>query len=113
MTTRRNLLLGVGGIALAGAGDAAGAFREAGAQVDSRLFGQSSVIETGAGALEYAVAGDGFDQGLPFAAALRAHQVGSVAVWCRSLERVMRSKGDEPWAQAGRMNFARMRCGSR
>lgn len=84
MTTRRNLLLGVGGLALAGAGYAAGAFREAGTQVDSRLFGQSSVIDTGAGALEYAVAGDGpplmmihgtgggFDQGLLFAAALRS-----------------------------------------
>lgn len=38
---------------------------------------------------------------------------GPVAVWCRSFDHVMCSKGDEPWAQAGRMNFARMRCGSR
>ena len=38
---------------------------------------------------------------------------GLVAVWCRSFDSVMCSKGDEPWAQSGRMNFARMRCGSR
>ena len=41
----------------------------------------------------------------------RAH--GLVAVWCRSFDSVMCSKGDEAWAQSGRMNFARMRCGSR
>ena len=40
-------------------------------------------------------------------------QTGLVAVWCRSFDSVMCSKGDEPWAQSGRMNFARMRCGSR
>lgn len=52
-------------------------------QSGSRLFGQSTVIDTPAGALEYAVAGDGppvmmihgtgggFDQGLLFASALR------------------------------------------
>ena len=39
--------------------------------------------------------------------------IGPVAVWCRSFDHVMCSKGDELWAQAGRMNFARMRCGSR
>ncbi len=39
--------------------------------------------------------------------------VGLVAVWCRSFDSVMCSKGDESWAQSGRMNFARMRCGSR
>ena len=38
---------------------------------------------------------------------------GLVAVWCRSFGSVMCSKGDEAWAQSGRMNFARMRCGSR
>ena len=37
---------------------------------------------------------------------------GLVAVWCRSFDSVMCSKGDELWAQSGRMNFARMRCGS-
>ena len=36
-----------------------------------------------------------------------------VAVWCRSFDSVMCSKGDDLWAQSGRMNFARMRCGSR
>ena len=52
-------------------------------QSDSRLLGQGTLIETRAGALEYAVAGDGpplmmihgtgggFDQGLLFAAGLR------------------------------------------
>ena len=39
-------------------------------------------------------------------------QTGPVTVWCRSFDHVMCSKGDEPWAQAGRINFARMRCGS-
>jgi len=38
---------------------------------------------------------------------------GLVTVWCRSFDHVMCSKGDEPWAQAGRMNFVRKRCGSR
>ncbi|MCU0801885.1 MAG: ABC transporter substrate-binding protein, partial [Rhodobacteraceae bacterium] len=33
--------------------------------------------------------------------------VGPVTVWCRSFDHVMCSKGDEPWAQSGRMNFAR------
>jgi len=75
--------MGLGGLALAGGGYATGAFREARGQADSRLFGQGAVIATRAGALEYAVAGDGppvmmihgtgggFDQGLLFAAALR------------------------------------------
>ena len=43
----------------------------------------------------------------------RTKPSGLVAVWCRSFDSVMCSKGDEPWAQSGRMNFARMRCGSR
>ena len=83
MATRRNLLLGLSGLALTGGSYAMGAFREARMQSDSRLLGQGSLIETRAGALEYAVAGDGpplmmihgtgggFDQGLLFAAALR------------------------------------------
>ncbi|MCU0903392.1 MAG: alpha/beta hydrolase [Tabrizicola sp.] len=83
MTTRRNLLLSLGGLALVGSGYAMGAFREARTQAASRLFGQASMIDTQAGALEYAVVGDGppvmmihgtgggFDQGLLFASALR------------------------------------------
>ncbi|MBA3910935.1 MAG: hypothetical protein C0524_13935 [Rhodobacter sp.] len=90
MTTRRSFLLGVGCrvsgvgcLALAGGSYAAGAFREARRQAESRLYGQGTVIGSRAGALEYAVAGDGpplmmihgtgggFDQGLLFAAALR------------------------------------------
>lgn len=83
MTTRRNLLFGLSGLALAGGGYATGAFRQARVQADGLLFGQSTLIETRVGALEYAVAGDGpplmmihgtgggFDQGLLFAAAIR------------------------------------------
>ena len=83
MTTRRKLLLGLGGLALAGGGYATGAFHEARIQAEGRLYGQGTLIETRAGALEYAVAGDGpplmmihgtgggFDQGLLFAAGLR------------------------------------------
>lgn len=83
MTTRRSLLLGLGGLALAGGGHAAGAFQEARRQADSRLFGQATLIDASAGPLEYAVAGEGvplmmihgtgggFDQGLLFAAGLR------------------------------------------
>jgi 2-hydroxy-6-oxonona-2,4-dienedioate hydrolase len=83
MRTRRAVLMGLGAVALAGAGYTAGAFREARVQTQSRLFGQAKVIEARAGALEFAVAGDGpplmmihgtgggFDQGLLFAAGLR------------------------------------------
>lgn len=83
MTTRRGLLLGLSGLALGSGGYVAGSFREARAQAGNRLFGQGSVIESRAGALEYAVSGEGppvmmihgtgggFDQGLLFAAALR------------------------------------------
>ncbi len=83
MTTRRTLLLGLGGLALAGGGYSAGAFREARRQADSRLFGQATLIDTSTGPLEYAVAGEGsplmmihgtgggFDQGLLFASGLR------------------------------------------
>ncbi|MBT8475155.1 MAG: alpha/beta hydrolase, partial [Alphaproteobacteria bacterium] len=83
MTTRRAFLVGLGGLALAGAGFVSGAFREARAQSDLRLYGRATVIDSRAGALEYAVAGHGpplmmihgtgggFDQGLLFAAKLR------------------------------------------
>jgi 2-hydroxy-6-oxonona-2,4-dienedioate hydrolase len=83
MTTRRKLLLGLTGLALAGAGFTAGAFREARAQAANRLFAQGEVIDSRAGDLEFAVAGNGpplmmihgtgggFDQGLLFAAGLR------------------------------------------
>lgn len=83
MTTRRSVLLGLSGVALAAAGFTAGAFREARRQAGSRLFGQASVIDSSAGALECAIAGNGpplmmihgtgggFDQGLLFAAKLR------------------------------------------
>jgi len=91
MTTRRGLLLGLSGLVLAGGGYVAGAFREARGQAERRLFGHSSVIESRAGALEYAVAGEGspvmmihgtgggFDQGLLFAAKLRERGFSIVA----------------------------------
>lgn len=83
MRTRRAFLVGLGGLALAGGGCVFGAFQEARAQTEIRLFGQSAVIDTSIGPLEYAVAGDGsplmmihgtgggYDQGLLFAGALR------------------------------------------
>jgi pimeloyl-ACP methyl ester carboxylesterase len=83
MTTRRTVLLGIAGLVLAAGGYAAGAFREARTQASTRLFGHGTVIDTGAGPLEYAIAGTGpplmmihgtgggFDQGLLFAASLR------------------------------------------
>lgn len=83
MSTRRGVLTTLGGLALAGGGYALGGFREARDQANARLFGRSTVINTRAGPLEYAVAGDGlplmmihgtgggFDQGLLFASALR------------------------------------------
>jgi hypothetical protein len=37
--------------------------------------------------------------------------LGPVPVLCRSFDHILCSKGDEPWAQAGRMNFAKKRCG--
>jgi pimeloyl-ACP methyl ester carboxylesterase len=70
-------------VALTAGGYAAGAFREARRQSESRLFGHGTLIDTSAGSLEYAIAGDGpplimihgtgggFDQGLLFAAGLR------------------------------------------
>ncbi len=83
MTTRRKVLLGIGGLALAGAGYITGAFREARVQTGGRLLRQSTLIDVRVGSLEYAVAGDGpplmmihgtgggFDQGLLFAAGIR------------------------------------------
>lgn len=83
MTCRRTVLLGLTGLVLAGGGYAAGAFRQARKEAGTRLFGYGTVIDSSAGALEYAVAGDGpplmmihgtgggFDQGLLFAAGLR------------------------------------------
>jgi hypothetical protein len=38
-------------------------------------------------------------------------KTGPVPVLCRSFDHILCSKGDEPWAQAGRMNFAKKRCG--
>ena len=35
---------------------------------------------------------------------------GPATVLCRSFDHILCSKGDEPWAQAGRMNFAKKRC---
>jgi DNA repair ATPase RecN len=43
--------------------------------------------------------------------ARRSVQFGPATVLCRSFDHLLCSKGDEPWAQAGRMNFAKMRCG--
>lgn len=89
MITRRGVLTALGGFVLAGGGYAVGAYRAALTQADMRLHAQSSVIATGAGALEYAVTGigaplmmihgtgGGFDQGLLFASKLRdlGHQI--------------------------------------
>ncbi|MDF0603843.1 alpha/beta hydrolase [Psychromarinibacter sp. C21-152] len=83
MISRRAVLTGLGGLVLAGGAYATGAYRSAMAAADARLARRSSLIETDAGPLEYAVAGDGppvmmihgtgggFDQGLLFAHALR------------------------------------------
>lgn len=83
MIPRRNLLVGIAGLALAGGAYATAAYRGAITASDDRLALRSSVIETSAGALEYAIAGDGppvmmihgtgggFDQGLLFAHRLR------------------------------------------
>ena len=40
-------------------------------------------------------------------------QDGPVAIWCRSFDNILCSKGDELWDKYGRMNFVRMLCGSR
>lgn len=79
MITRRTLLVGLGGGALAGSAWTAGSFSASMAAAETRLAHRSSTIETSAGTLEYAVAGHGrplmmihgtgggFDQGLLFA----------------------------------------------
>lgn len=76
---RRVLLTGLGGIALAAGAWSTGAYRATMVAAESRVARRSSVIETSAGPLEYAVAGHGqplmmihgtgggFDQGLLFA----------------------------------------------
>lgn len=83
MTTRRAILTGFGGLALAAAAWATGAYRATMAATDARLARRSSIIDTSVGALEYAIAGrgpplmmihgtgGGFDQGLLFAHGLR------------------------------------------
>ncbi len=83
MTTRRALLLGLAGLALATGGYGFGTFREATRQGRRRLATGSTVIPSSVGPLEYAIAGDGpplmmihgtgggFDQGLLFADAIR------------------------------------------
>jgi len=38
-------------------------------------------------------------------------RLGPVAVWCRSFDSILCSKGDELWDNHGRTNFVRMRCG--
>ncbi|MGJ3262679.1 MAG: alpha/beta fold hydrolase [Salinarimonas sp.] len=83
MIARRALLAGIGALAAAGGGFAAGAYRASTRSADSRLARRSSVLDTGDGGVEYAVAGHGpplmmihgtgggFDQGLLFAHGLR------------------------------------------
>ncbi len=83
MTARRSILQGLGAIALVGSASTVAAYRASMAGTDARLASRSSLIDTDAGALEYAVAGrgaplmmihgtgGGFDQGLLFANALR------------------------------------------
>ena len=84
MIARRTLLTGMGALILAGGAWTGGAYRASLAAAGMRLEGRSSVLDTTAGALEYAVAGHGsplvmihgtgggFDQGLLFANGLRA-----------------------------------------
>lgn len=91
MMARRAMLLGLSSLAIAGAGCATGAFSEARGQAQRRLFGHSTVINSRAGTLEFAVAGSGpsvmmihgtgggFDQGLLFAASLRRRGFSVVA----------------------------------
>lgn len=84
MTGRRAVLAAAGGALLAAGGWSTGAFRAAMAAAEARVALQSSLVQTAAGPLEYAVAGrgrplmmihgtgGGFDQGLLFAHRLRA-----------------------------------------
>jgi pimeloyl-ACP methyl ester carboxylesterase len=83
MTRRELLLAGLGGSALAACAYGTGAFRATLRAAEGRIAARSSVLDTSAGALEYAVAGvgfplmmihgtgGGFDQGLLFASSLR------------------------------------------
>ena len=83
MIARRTLLAGLRPFVVAGGAWTAGAYRASMAGTDARLSRRSSIIDTGVGALEYAVAGHGpplmmihgtgggFDQGLLFANRLR------------------------------------------
>ena len=83
MISRRAVLSVAGGMTLASGAYALGAYRAAMAATEASLARRSSVIETRAGAVEYAVAGrgsplmmihgsgGGFDQGLLFAHRLR------------------------------------------
>ena len=87
--TRRQWLLGVGGVALLGTGCLRFRFRQAVEAAEQRISGRSQTINTAFGALEYAVAGSGspllmihgtgggFDQGLSFASGVmrRGHQI--------------------------------------
>lgn len=88
---RRALLTGLGGIGLAAGAWGAGAYRATMAAAEARITRRSSLIETSAGPLEYAVAGSGpplmmihgtgggFDQGLLFAHGLREASLQIVA----------------------------------
>jgi len=37
-------------------------------------------------------------------------QIGPVAVWCRSFDSILCSKGDELWDKHGLTNFVKMQC---
>lgn len=79
MISRRTLVTGLGGVALAAGAWGAGAYRATMAAAEARIARRSSIIQTSAGTLEYAIAGHGpplmmihgtgggFDQGLLFA----------------------------------------------
>ena len=83
MIRRRALLTGLGGMALVAGAWSKGTYRATMAAAEARIMRRSSVIETRAGPLEYAIAGrgtplmmihgtgGGFDQGLLFAHGLR------------------------------------------
>jgi pimeloyl-ACP methyl ester carboxylesterase len=83
MIARRTLLTGLGGIALVAGAWGTGTFRATMTAAEARIARRSSVLQTGAGPLEYAVAGrrppvlmihgtgGGFDQGLLFGNGLR------------------------------------------
>ncbi len=83
MIARRTALVGLGALGVAGGAWTAGAYRASMAAAEARLARRSSVLGTSAGALEYAIAGQGppllmihgsgggFDQGLLFAHPLR------------------------------------------